>query len=141
MPGSLLEEEGKKADGPWVWESGKEGMKPRAPQGSARPPASLELVPGSLCCSCATLAPACLTQSPPAAKPGPHLGVILRLTSSRHLGLFGLISGSFALTLALTQLIPALPWLPLRPPRGADHEQPSLPVWGLQAPGLALTGS
>lgn len=34
------------------------------------------------------------------------------LTSSRHLGLFGLISGSLALTLALTQLIPASPWLP-----------------------------
>lgn len=54
-------------------------------------------------------ASASLPQSPPAAKPGPHLGVISCLTSSRHLGFFGLISGSLALTLAVTQLIPASP--------------------------------
>lgn len=62
--------------------------------------------------SCPRPCPASLPQSPPVAKPGPHLGVISCLTSSRHLGLSGLISSSLELTLALTQLIPASPWLP-----------------------------
>ena len=118
-------------------ESGKQPMNPRRPQG----PAGLGPVRNSPLAPCSfhphVPTPACLPQSPPAAKPGPHLGVILCLTSSRHLGLFGLISGSSALTLALTQLIPALPWLP----QGLTINSQPCPLGGLQAPGLALTCS
>lgn len=81
------------------WEARSE---PQGPTGFCSPsgqPGAPPLAPCPLLTH--TLAPACLTQSPPAAKPGPHLGVILCLTSSRHLGLFGLISGSLALTPAL----------------------------------------
>ena len=92
-------------------------MNPRHPRSPADHRASQKFIPGSLSCSHPCPYTSLPPQSPPAAKPGPHLGVILCLTSSGHLGLFGLISGSFALTLALTQLIPVSPWLPQR----AEH--------------------
>lgn len=88
-------------------------MNPRHPQSPADRRASQKFIPGSASCS----HPRPYTSLPPQSPPGPHLGVILCLTSSGHVGLFGLISGSFALTFALTQLIPVSPWLPQR----ADH--------------------
>lgn len=91
------------------WEATNE---PPAPTGPCTPWASQKFTLAPCSFHPHVPAPACLPQSPPAAKPGPHLGVILCLTSSRHLGLFGLISGSSALTLAPTQLILASPWLP-----------------------------
>lgn len=112
-------------------------MNPRAPPGPAAPEARQELILASCPVPTYILAPACLPQSPPAAKPGPHLGVILFLTSSRHLGLWANLWPPCTNSCSHS----ANPCLALAVPGGLTTNSQPCPILGLQATGLALTGS